>query len=200
MDGQNRVTTKREEIIPGSDISHAKDTRPDSGKREFGRRGRRDVVSLGRRLRIRIGQRTAIEFAIARQRHALKQDERRRHHVVGQQRFASPTQRARVRRPPCGRDAVRHEPPALSLQAHRHIAQSRGSQHLLDLGKRSHAKIVQNLFWAFVYNVIGIPIAAGALYPATGLQLSPVFASAAMAFSSVSVVTNSLRLRRARVA
>jgi Cu+-exporting ATPase len=56
----------------------------------------------------------------------------------------------------------------------------------------------QNLFWAFVYNVVGIPVAAGALYPAFGFMLSPVLASAAMAMSSVSVVGNSLRLRRFR--
>lgn len=58
----------------------------------------------------------------------------------------------------------------------------------------------QNLFWAFIYNVIAIPIAAGALYPAFGILLSPVLASAAMAFSSVSVVSNSLRLRGLRIA
>jgi Cu+-exporting ATPase len=56
--------------------------------------------------------------------------------------------------------------------------------------------IRQNLFFAFVYNVLGVPIAAGVLYPAFGLLLSPILASAAMTFSSVSVIGNALRLRR----
>jgi Cu+-exporting ATPase len=55
--------------------------------------------------------------------------------------------------------------------------------------------IRQNLFFAFVYNAGGVPIAAGVLYPAFGILLSPVFAAAAMALSSVSVITNALRLR-----
>jgi Cu+-exporting ATPase len=67
------------------------------------------------------------------------------------------------------------------------------------LSRRTMRVIKQNLFWAFVYNTLGIPLAAGALYPVTGWLLSPVFASAAMALSSVSVVLNSLRLRKFRV-
>ena len=69
----------------------------------------------------------------------------------------------------------------------------------ISLSRRTMRTMKQNLFWAFVYNAIGIPIAAGVLYPVTGLMLSPIIASAAMALSSVSVITNSLRLRAARL-
>ncbi len=71
----------------------------------------------------------------------------------------------------------------------------RGVPRAISLSRRTMRVMRQNLFWAFAYNVIGIPVAAGVLYPFTGLQLSPVLASAAMALSSVSVVSNSLRLR-----
>ena len=75
-----------------------------------------------------------------------------------------------------------------------------GAARAIELSRRTMRTMKQNLFWAFLYNVVGIPIAAGVLYPAFGILLSPILASGAMAFSSVSVVTNSLRLRGARIA
>jgi Cu+-exporting ATPase len=67
------------------------------------------------------------------------------------------------------------------------------------LGRATLAKVKQNLFWALFYNVVGIPVAAGALYPAFGITLKPEYAGLAMALSSVSVVTNSLLLKRKKV-
>ena len=69
----------------------------------------------------------------------------------------------------------------------------------LKLSKLTVRTIRQNLFWAFIYNIIGVPIAAGVLYPLNGFLLNPMIAGAAMAFSSVSVVTNSLRLKRKKI-
>jgi Cu+-exporting ATPase len=64
------------------------------------------------------------------------------------------------------------------------------------LSRATMRNIRQNLVWAFIYNLLGVPIAAGLLYPLTGLLLSPMLASAAMSLSSVSVIGNALRLRR----
>src|SRR5574343_411040 len=69
----------------------------------------------------------------------------------------------------------------------------------IKLSKITMRGIKQNLFWAFIYNVVGIPLAAGALYPVFGWLLNPVFAGFAMAMSSVSVVSNSLRIKAARI-
>ncbi|HET9702940.1 MAG TPA: heavy metal translocating P-type ATPase [Vicinamibacterales bacterium] len=74
-----------------------------------------------------------------------------------------------------------------------------GVEQALVLARKTMQTMKQNLFWAFIYNVVGIPVAAGVLYPAFRILLSPILASAAMAFSSVSVVSNSLRLRGARL-
>ncbi len=75
----------------------------------------------------------------------------------------------------------------------------RGILRARRLSRATMRNIKQNLFWAFVYNALGVPIAAGALYPVFGILLSPMIAAAAMSFSSVSVIGNALRLRRARL-
>jgi Cu+-exporting ATPase len=72
----------------------------------------------------------------------------------------------------------------------------RGIARAVELSRATMRNIEQNLFFAFVYNSLGVPVAAGVLYPFLGVLLSPMFAAAAMSFSSVSVIANSLRLRR----
>jgi Cu+-exporting ATPase len=72
----------------------------------------------------------------------------------------------------------------------------RGIVRARRLSRASMRNIRQNLVWAFIYNVLGVPVAAGLLYPWFGLLLSPILASAAMSLSSVSVIVNALRLRR----
>jgi Cu+-exporting ATPase len=71
----------------------------------------------------------------------------------------------------------------------------RGVVRAVNLARATMRNIKQNLFFAFVYNALGVPVAAGVLYPAFGILLSPIIAAAAMSFSSVSVVGNALRLR-----
>jgi Cu+-exporting ATPase len=73
----------------------------------------------------------------------------------------------------------------------------RGVVRAVNLARATMRNIKQNLFFAFVYNALGVPVAAGVLYPVFGILLSPMIAAAAMSFSSVSVVGNALRLRNA---
>jgi Cu+-exporting ATPase len=75
----------------------------------------------------------------------------------------------------------------------------RGIARARRLSRITMRNIKQNLFFAFIYNALGVPVAAGVLYPFFGILLSPIFAAAAMSFSSVSVIGNALRLRRARL-
>ncbi|HDZ79071.1 MAG TPA: HAD family hydrolase, partial [Gammaproteobacteria bacterium] len=75
----------------------------------------------------------------------------------------------------------------------------RGIVRARHLSRATMKNIRQNLFFAFIYNSVGVPVAAGVLYPVFGLLLSPIIAAAAMSFSSVSVITNALRLRRVKV-
>ena len=75
----------------------------------------------------------------------------------------------------------------------------RGIVRAIRLSRATMKNIKQNLFFAFVYNALGVPVAAGVLYPFFGLLLSPMIAAAAMSFSSVSVIANALRLRKVRI-
>jgi Cu+-exporting ATPase len=74
-----------------------------------------------------------------------------------------------------------------------------GIVRAIKLSRATMSNIRQNLFFAFIYNSVGVPIAAGVLYPVFGILLSPVIAAAAMSFSSVSVIANSLRLRNLKL-
>ena len=74
-----------------------------------------------------------------------------------------------------------------------------GIVHARQLSRGTMRNIRQNLFWAFGYNALGVPVAAGILYPFFGVLLSPMIAAAAMSFSSVSVIGNALRLRRLKL-
>ena len=75
----------------------------------------------------------------------------------------------------------------------------RGVAHAINLSRKTMRNIRQNLAFAFGYNLLGIPIAGGVLYPVIGLLLNPMIAGAAMTFSSISVISNALRLRNARL-
>jgi Cu+-exporting ATPase len=75
----------------------------------------------------------------------------------------------------------------------------RGVVRARRLSQATMSNIRQNLFFAFVYNALGVPIAAGVLYPFFGLLLSPIIASAAMTFGSISVIANALRLRHVKL-
>ena len=75
----------------------------------------------------------------------------------------------------------------------------RGIVRARQLSRATMKNIQQNLFFAFIYNIAGIPVAGGALYPVFGILLSPIIAAAAMSFSSVCVITNSLRLRKVKL-
>jgi P-type E1-E2 ATPase len=69
----------------------------------------------------------------------------------------------------------------------------------INLSKKTMKTIKQNLFWAFIYNIVGIPLAAGLFYPILGVFLNPIFAGISMSFSSITVISNSLRLKLTKI-